>query len=284
MSDNLYPDWEQQRFALPNWFTRYGLGQFTCMKAEVYSCAKKLQQLDADGLSNLAPIVVLFGANPAEIRAKIGGEKWKILHHSTTRANVDRFVLCRIAGWTLDEALTFPTKSPRRAKSFLTYSKTALLAACRLGGERGDLTEQLIIASDIVRMGGAIDPTWGRKRTKREHDVLAVQKMIAATNSEPWAKAWFFDVAGYSFSLLKSESELAIEGVVQRHCVRSYAASCRAGKEVVLQITGEERATCSWRRGEPHMQVQGFANLAVSPQCVAAARVARKSYEKAAAA
>lgn len=281
MTDNLYPDWAGQHFAIPAWFTRYGLCKFSRMKAELFQSAKKLQQLDADGLSNLAPIIVLYGANPSDIRAKIGGEKWKILHKSTQRANVDRLVLCRIAGWTIEEALTFPVKSSRRAKYFVNYPKSALLAACRLGGERGDLVEQLIISQDIVRMGGTVDPSWGRKRTKREHDALVMQSAISKSNPEPWAKAWFFDLAGYSFALLKSETELAIEGAVQRHCVRSYAAACRSGKEFVLQITGEERATCSWRRGEAHLQVKGFANLAVTPQCVAAARAARKAYEKA---
>lgn len=282
MTDNLYPDWAGQHFAIPAWFKRGGLGKLGRLKAELFQSAKRLEQLDADGLSNLAPIIVLFGANPSDIRAKIGGEKWKILHKSMTRVNVDRLVLCRIAGWTLEEALTFPEKSSRRAKYFLDYyTKSALLAACRLSGERCDLHEQLIIAQDIIRMGGTIDPSWGRKRTKREHDALVMQTAISKSNPEPWAKAWFFDVAGYSFSLLKSETEMAIEGAVQRHCVKSYTASCRSGKEFVLQITGEERATCSWRRGDPNLQVKGFANLAVTPQCVAAARAARKAYEKA---
>ena len=121
IADNLYPDWAGQHFAIPAWFSRYGLGKLGRLKAELFQSAKNLEQLDADGMSNLAPIIVLFGANPSEIRAKIGGEKWKILHKSTQRANVDRLVLCRIAGWTIEEALTFPEKSQRRAKYFLDY-------------------------------------------------------------------------------------------------------------------------------------------------------------------
>lgn len=278
MANTLYPDWTGPQVALPNWVFRYGLTRWRPLIQRIYAASPHWQQADADGLTNIAPVLVKFNKSPKEIKAEIGGEAWKSVHHASLKTNVDRLVLCMVGGWSFEEAMQFPAKERKRAKTFLGRSKTAVLHACRLAGETGDIFAQLTIAEDVQRMGGTLDLTWGRKRLKREHDALVMKRIMQSADPTPWAEPWFHDEGDYSFSLLKSAAELAIEGATQRHCVSSYARSCRDGKDVVLRIDGAERATCSWRRGESYMQVKGFANTSVSMACLSAAIAARKAF------
>lgn len=278
-SSALYPDWDALNVELPDWVVRHGLRKCNKLVGQVYASAKIWQQAKEDGIANVAPIIVKFNKSPQEIRQEIGGLYWKQIHHATTKANVDRLVLMVIGGWTLDEAMLFPIKGKTSAKMYIgNYGKTALLHACRLSAKGGDFRDQLTIAQDVQRMGGVIDPCWGRKRLKKEHDALVVKRMFDRTDSTPWAKSWFFDVGAYSFALLKSETDLAIEGATQRHCIASYASACRSGRETALRIDGAEHATCSWKKGDSQIQVKGFANSQVSAECIAAAKEARVAY------
>jgi|GEM_PF-5907428 len=265
---------------LPSWVEMYGLRKNAALVGRVYASAPIWQQAEADGLSNISPIIVKFNRTPQDIKRRVGSEAWKMVHRSSKKTNVDRLVLCLLGGWTFEEALIFPAKERKRAKGFLRRSKSAMLLACRLAARANDLQAQLILAEDLQRMGGTLDQTWGRKRLKREHEALVMKKMMDKADPTPWAKSWFHDVGDFTFSLLKSESELMMEGALQRHCVRSYAAKCRDGKEVVLRIEGAERATASWRIGERGIQVAAFSNTEVSDDCKKAAGWARQAYER----
>lgn len=278
MATTLYPDWTGPRTALPNWVVSYGLSKRPVIVQRVYASAFHWKQAEIDGLSNIAPMLVRFNRSPSEIRRQIGGEYWKRIHHDTLKANVDKLVLMMVLGWSLDEAMLFPSNIKKRANYYIKASKSAMLLASRLHARGGDFMQFYIMANDINRMGGTLDQTWGRKRTKAEHDALVMKRVMASTNNTPWAKAWFYDVGPYSFSLLKSESELVIEGATQRHCVGSYAKACREGREFVLRVEGKERATCSWAKGDNAMQIQGFANTDVSKECRLAAKEARLAF------
>lgn len=278
MTYSLYPDWTGNKVKMPSWFIRSGLQKKTPIVRRLYASASKWEQAERDGLHSLAPIIVAFNKEPREIKKIVGGVYWREIRQSKTKSNVDRLTLMMLGGWSIDEAMTFPAKTRKHAKSFLHVGKSTLLMACKLSEKHGDLSEQLIIARDVQRMGGKICPEWGRKRLKREHDSLIVKKIMDNSDPTPWSKPWFFECNGYTFSLLKSESELVLEGALQRHCSRSYAAMCRSGKEFVFSIQGRERATCSWGRGESGIQVKGFANTAVSEDCVNASIAARKEF------
>ena len=274
----LYPDWTGPKTALPPWVLNFGLLKCRPILSRVYLSAAKWQQAEQDGIGNVAPMIVHFNADPRGIKELVGREVWRKIHHATLKSNVDRLVLCRLAGWTIEEAMLFPTKGRRRARAFLEHGKSALLLACRLARHTDEIREFLIMAQDVQRMGGNPDPAWGRKRLRREHDALALKRAFDSCDPTPWARPWYHDVGAYSFALLKSESELAMEGACQRHCVRSYARACRAGTDVVLRIDGAKRATCSWRVGDRAIQVKGFANSKVSAECLAAAKKARAAY------
>lgn len=274
----LYPNWQEPIVKLPGWVVWFGLSKTAPVVGRVYASAPHWQQAEADGLTNVAPVLVLFNAAPREVRREIGGEAWKRVHHGSLKSNVDLLVLRMVMGWTLEEALQFPANHHRRAKSYRGVGKSALLTACRLGRGDEDFRAQMIMARDVQRMGGELSPEWGRKRLKREHDALVMANVMRSADSTPWSRPWFHDVGDYSFSLLKSEAELVLEGACQRHCVSSYARAAKAGREVILRIEGAERATCSWRVGDSHIQVKGFANTDVTPACRSAAREARKAW------
>lgn len=278
VADHLYPDWTGPAVALPPWVSQYGLLRFKPLVSRVYASGPKWLQAQADGIPNVAPIIVRYNLHPHEIKALIGGEHWKRIHHAKLKTNVDRMVLMMVAGWSLDDAMLFPESERKRGVWLTKAEKGPALLACKLAEKPGELLEFLSIATDLRRMGGTIDLDWGRKRLKREHDAMAIKVMMERSDPTPWAKPWFCDVGAYSFRLLTSETELAIEGITQRHCCRSYARACRSGREVVMQIEGPQRATCSWVKGQPDIQVKLFANGAASPETVMAARAARANF------
>lgn len=279
--NSLYPEWGATSFTLPAWIGRFGLGKYPGIVGRAYAHRSICQQAESDGIPQVAPMLIHFGAEPAAIRNQIGGERWKQMHHATLKTNVDRLVLLRLAGWDLVEAMTFPVAEQQmRAMALVRASRPAAMLACRLAEKRGELLEFLRLAIDTQNMGVVLDPAWGRKRLRREHEAAILKSFIAKADPTPWAKAWFYDFAGFTFSLMKSATELAMEGAIQRHCAASYVKRCRAGETVVLQISGDVRATCSWDAGSSAIQVKGFANSNVSNECRAAAKAARRAYEK----
>lgn len=276
---SLYPDWDGKLIQMPTWAIRVGLSKHPQVKRRIYAAGPHIHQAVADGIEQVAPILALLNASPAEAKARLGGEYWKTVHHSTVTANANRMVFGLIGGWSLPEIMAMPAMNKPGAKALLSHNgKTVLQMAGRLAAKGGDLRDFLAMARDIQRMGGTLDLAWGRKRLRREHDALVMAAAVRWASPTPWAEPWFHDVGPWSFSLLKSELELMIEGGVQRHCAWSYARDCRSGKETVLSIQGPERATCSWPKGGTSIQVQGRFNRDVSAECVLAAKEARLAY------
>ncbi len=265
-SKALLPGLEMAEFKPPKWFVRHGLLKYKPIVSMLQSSWRHLAQAEADGLTHLAPFIVLFNKPPAEIKAIVGGHVWQQIRTANVHTNCNRMVLRLVGSWSLDEAMEWPAHERHHARKMLEFGrKFTLLIACRHTRPGEDLMENLIVAKDFQRMNGIIDPTWGRKRLKREHDALATAKALEGADPTPWAKAWFYDdMNGYSFSLLKSESELAIESATQRHCVRSYAKACKAGSETVFSIMGPERATVSYNTRHMQAQVKGYGNRKVS--------------------
>jgi len=273
MANALFPAFEVNAFKMPQWFIGHGLHKYKPLVTMLRASWPHWAEADADGLTNLAPIIVIFNAAPADIRKQVRGHVWREMRTASTKANANRMVLRLIGGWSLEEAMEWPVHEKRHATKLLkTATKSSLLIACR-HTERGQkLIDNYRMALDFGRLGGTVDPSWGRKRLKREHDALVMKRALASSNPEPWAKAWYYDIDGYTFTLLKSELELALEGISQRHCCRSYAQDCRSGVETVFSIMGPERATVSWNSRFSDLQVKGFANAAVKQETRRAAQ------------
>lgn len=268
----LFPAFEMNAFRMPQWFIAYGLGNYTPLVTMLRSSWEHWAQAEADGLTNLAPIILMFNAPPAQIKRSVGGHVWHQMRTASTKTNVNRMALRLIGGWSLAEAMEWPIGERRHAKTLADRgTKSALLIACRHTQRGEKLFDNYRMALDFQRLGGTIDPTWGRKRLKREHDALSMKRAMVSSDPTPWERPWFCDIDDYSFSLLKSETELAIEGLAQRHCCRSYAQACREGREVVFSIMGPERATLSYDLKYLSLQVKAAANKPVLPATLRAA-------------
>lgn len=257
----LFPAFEMNAFRMPQWFIGHGLHNYKPLVTMLRASWQHWAEADADGLTNLSPIIMMFNAPPPEIKKQVGGHIWHKMRTASTKANVNRMVLRLVGGWSLEEAMEWPVHERRHAKTLIkSATKSGLLLACRHTQPGQKLMDNYRMALDFARLGGTIDPTWGRKRLKREHDALAMQQALKSSDPTPWAKPWHCDIDGYAFTLLKSEAELAMEGISQRHCCRSYAQACRNGTETVFSIMGPERATVSWNSRLNELQVKAFAN------------------------
>ncbi|WP_428516309.1 hypothetical protein [Roseovarius sp.] len=274
----LYPDWTGPAVDIPGWAKTYQRCRPILMR--IYASAPHWQQAEKDGIKHVSPILVAFCASPAEVKAQVGAGLWKQVHHAKLTSNKHRLTLMLRMGWSFEQSLIWPTRRRFDPWKYRSYGNAKLHQAARLAGDGGDVVEWLMLLRDCARMGVQIDPSWGRKRLRREHDAAALEAVLKNADPTPWAKSWFIDVDGYSFSLLTSEVALATEGATMSDCVRGYAPYCRSGVEVVLSIQGPERATCSWRRGDPALQVKGRFNRSVSLKCVRAAESARTAYEE----
>lgn len=278
-TSGLFPAFEMNAFKMPQWFISHGLHNYRPLITTLRASWQHWAEADADGMTNLSPIIMMFNAPPSEIKKQVGGHTWHKMRTASTKANVNRMVLRLVGGWSLEEAMEWPVHERRHAKTLIKIAtKSTLLLACRHTRPGQRLMDNYRTALDFTRLGGTIDPTWGRKRLKREHDALAMQRALRKSDPTPWAKAWHCDIDGYTFTLLKSETELAMEGISQRHCCRSYARACRNGTETVFSIMGPERATVSWNSRFNELQVKSFANGAVKPGTKRAAERCVKRY------
>lgn len=275
---DLFPAYQMRAFQPPPWFISAGLRKHADMVQMLRMSWEHWAQAQEDRLFHLSPIIVMFNAPPKEIKAEVGGHVWHQFRTGNLKTNTDRMVLRLMGGWSVEEVLLWPTHERRRAKSFLQVYKSALLIACKHTKRGERLYDNLIVARDTVRLGGVIDQSWGKKRLKREHDALAMKKVLETSDPKPWDKPWFADIDGYTFTLLKSEAELAVEGASQKHCCRSYAPACRTGEETVFSVIGPERATASWNSRYKSLQVRGFANQTVKLQTQKAAMCAVSQY------
>ena len=256
--NTLFPEYEMGAFRLPPWFIRYGLKNHHHLVRMARNSWKHWAQTDADGCENLSPFVMMYGEPPKEIKKIVGGHMWNRIRTATTKTNLDRMVLYTLLGWTLDEAMCWPEREKRHAMGFINspYSKSVLLVACRHTKPGEKLLHHFQLARDIERMGGTIDPTVGRKRLRRQHDALVLKREQERSDPTPWAPPWRCRIDGYTFTLLTSALDLAVEGASQRHCCRSYADACREGREIVFKIDGPQRATVSWNTHYQSLQVK----------------------------
>lgn len=266
-------------FRLPSWFTRAGLKRYSTMVTMLRMSWRHQLQAEEDGLTNLCPMIMAYNAAPGDIKRIVKGHAWRNIHTASTALNTKRAILMLVGSWTLDEALCWPKHERTSTLTLLRKAtKSELLIACRhtQTGER--LVDNVILARDFCRMGGRIDPAWGRRRLRKEHDALALKNVLKNADATPWCEPWQSEIYGYRFCLLNSEAALALEGKVQGHCAGSYAHRCRNGIEFVFSISGPERATMSFSSERGHLQVKGRFNKPVNLDTKSAAKACRAAF------
>lgn len=215
----------------------------------------KLDQVDQDGIYNVAPFVYSHNANPEELRKKFGKGVWKgICKNSFTR---NQYLMHRsIQEWTVDQS-KISSAVLRECKGEEPEVMLLVSNACK--GKLSDkklLNNTRIHIIDMIRMYNLmndnsfkINPNWSLRRIKEEHDAAVIkmrtylQKQDEAINSVEFEYNDFYpaeftvgDAPDFKAVLLRNGAEVVAEGELMGHCVGGYAPYCRSGSYVVYSI------------------------------------------------
>lgn len=272
-------------YTAPKWFLRSSIAKSATAAAQVRLSWPHWAQAEKDGLKHLGPILAFYNAPPRDVRRIVGGHAWHAIRTATLMQNTARFILMHSAGWSVGQALEWPKFATHVAHRVAqgNLSRDALLFACRHADSLESFKRLRILFVDCLRMRVDVSPDWGLKRVRRAHDEAAAKSVLGIASPTPWAAPWSMKHAGYRFTLLTSDLDLAAEGQIQHHCVASYATACRAGLEFVFRVEGKERATLSFEHASRGFQVQASYNREVRAEtldaceaCIAAFRRDRR--------
>jgi hypothetical protein len=231
-----------------------------------------VNEAERDGLYNLIPIIIAFGAPPQAIRAEIGRGAWRrVANNSVTRNKLimnatrrcgreNKFVFLKL--------LEIPSGVMREIH---TADEDEIIAA-RITPRKHGLVfrETLHAVRDTRRMllPNEFNPEWGYARIRHEHELATRAVMQRRYSDKRFADDWVLEENGYSGRLLTTQAEIAIEGELQHHCVASYARQAAMGQYAVFRIEGKERATAGIVKGRVD-QIYGACNSPVSDACKA---------------
>lgn len=215
----------------------------------------KLDQLDQDGIYNLAPFVYARNATPEELRKKFGKGSWKsICKNSFTR---NKYLSHRqIDEWTVDHS-KISSAVLRESKGIEPEVMLLVSNACK--GKLSDvklMNDTTIQIRDMIRMYNSmnddsfkINTNWSLRRIKEEHDAAVIkmrtylQKKDEAINIVEFEYNDFYpseftveDAPDFKAVLLRNGAEVVAEGELMGHCVGGYAPYCRTGTYVVYSI------------------------------------------------
>lgn len=241
-----------------------------------------INEAERDGLYNLIPPILSYGASPQDIRAKVGRGMWRrIANNSMTRNLLIMRAVRRC-------------RERERAEAFIRLLDipSGVLPAIRSGADddeaiaaritplkRGpEFLHTLHVVSDTRRMllPAEFNTQWGLARMRREHELATKNIMQRNYSAKVFAPSWQYADDGFSAELLTSQLDIATEGATQHHCVASYARSAAMGDYAVFRIEGKERATAGVRGGRVD-QVYAACNERVSEACqVFASKIAAR--------
>lgn len=277
--------WEGQE--LPAWVYRYGLHKpaHRVLFSRICHTQRKWWPSVEDGLGHLVPMLVALEMTPAEAKKDLGRARWKKIHHAGLKVNIDRMLMFIEWQAKIDDVLAFDVFMRSLITNRFNHANLGgILVANRIlktnaplsssyGFTPGGLHLERIFhrIRDAQRMGVRVNPKWSWRRLNLEHDAAARKNLADKSDSRPWAAPWVLRDKPWTFRLLTNELDLALEGVTQRHCVKSYAPQCAKGKIAVMQISGPERATMSFsmdadrpKREFVGTQIYGACNTPVS--------------------
>lgn len=242
-----------------------------------------INEAERDGLYNLIPAIMTYGASPQDIRAKVGRGAWRRV--ATNSASRNLLLMraarrCRANG--IEDAFIRLLDMPSGVLPAITSGgdEDEYVAARISPRKRVIAFEQTLhLVRDTRRMmlPTEFNPQWGLARMQREHDLATKTIMQGKYSSKAFAPAWQFADSGFSAELLTTQADIATEGAIQHHCVASYARLAAEGKYAVFRIEGKERATVGVVK---HIvdQVYGACNAQVSEECRAFANKVATRY------
>lgn len=246
-----------------------------------------VNEAERDGLYQFIPAILLFGASPQEIRAKIGRGAWRrVATNSPTRNLLIMRAARRYRSDGTQEAFIRLLDIPSGVLPAIAHGvdEDEAIAARITPRKRVmyfDQTLMLVRDTRRMMMPNEFNPQWGLERMQREHELATKAIMQRRYSTKSFAPAWQFADDGFSAELLTSQADIATEGATQHHCVASYARTAAMGKYAVFRIDGKERATAGVVN---HVvdQVYGACNAQVSDECKAFAQKVARLYAAAA--
>lgn len=205
-----------------------------------------VDQAVKDRTINLIPLLLEFEEDPQQLRKRFGKGLWKQLSHTSKTRMKYLAPLMR----DMPEAISFRTGLLPAISSYVIFSdeiEDAVVTSAKIAPRIKDFVQTLDVVRDTIRManrhGTEVNLNWSWRRWKEVHDRMSGEIAMNRYPSTKFAEDCVFTQNGYSFTLLTSQADIAMEGTTMRHCVASYAHMASQGKYAVFKIEGKERAT-----------------------------------------
>lgn len=243
-----------------------------------------IDQAVKDGKINLIPLILEFEEDPQQLRKRFGKGLWKQLAHTSKTRMKLLAPLMRAA----PEVISLRTGILPLVSLYYSHSmeiNECLLTAAKIAPRIKDFDQTLDIVRDTMRManryGTEVNLNWSWRRWQEVHDRKSWEIARDRYPSAKFAEDCVFTQNGYSFTLLNSQADIAMEGTTMRHCVASYAHTASIGNYAVFKIEGKERATLGLTIGSavgvdnptgskvPHAMLQqcyGYCNQTISDE------------------
>ena len=205
-----------------------------------------IDQAVKDRTINLIPLMLEFEEDPQQLRKRFGKGLWKQLAHTSKTRMKYLAPLMRVT----PEAISFRTGIlPVISSYVIAYGgmEDAMIASAKIAPRIKDFAQTFDIVRDTMRManrhGTEVNLNWSWRRWQEVHDRMSWEVAMDRYPSKKFAEDCVFTQGGYTFTLLNSQADIAMEGTTMRHCVASYAHMASQGKYAVFKIEGKERAT-----------------------------------------
>ena len=263
---------QEGEWRIPSWCYDLGYHRSVQVLRLIKMHAGILHRAQSDGIEHVAPILLALRCDPSEARKRVGKAVWRTVHHSPIHVNVARANVLIRSRIRLPDLVEFPTGALREvlAKAKGT-SEAAVTIAGMIARNRTEFRDAVMLAHDTIRMGGTPDPKWSLRRLREEHDRRAMEWAREKSDPTPWGKPFTTKQDGFTFTLLNSGADFALEGLLQRHCVTSYRDDAKRGRCIVMKIEGPERATVRFGGHPVRVQeVKARFNARVSEACARA--------------
>lgn len=278
IENSLYPDWKPKPY--PAWIKKLPR-DLEYLFASAYTINGRTgEQIEADGIGQLLPIVLAERATVAETRKIVGKAIWKQLHKSTLATNVKRAKLRIRSGMNWSDIMRIrPCHLGDVYRRASRFKSAEMVVSEWFAAEKAPPREYAATVNmfcDTERMGVRVNEKWSYLRLKKEHDKAARAIKLVGVPTAKWAADMTCIIDGFTFTRLVSDAQIVSEGIEQRHCVGTYARGASNGGFFLFAVDGHERATLllAWGGGQglEIAQLYRACNKRVSADCRAAAK------------
>lgn len=244
-----------------------------------------VQQAVKDKTLNLLPLMLHTGMDTQQLKQHFGKGLWKRL------ANTSKSRMAYLAPMVKHNPdwIDVRTGILARHQTFVSRYATSgsYIIAAKIAPTIKDYRQTSDIVFDTMRMaeqcGSEVNKDWSYRRWKEEHETLSKLILTKDFTTVPFTDVVTYQKDGYTFTLLNTQFDIALEGKTMRHCVGSYAKKASLGDYHVFKVEGHgERATLGVRDYVEELkfdQCYGHCNQSVSDRLNTAAHKIVKEHD-----